>query len=96
VQVAVGLLDDHLDPQAALDRPRFYVEPGSPRSRVHLEDGVPAAVAEGLRARGHEVEAGIGGHERAMFGRGQIILRSEDGVLWAGSDPRADGCAMGF
>jgi len=32
---------------------------------------------------------------RALFGRGQIIVRDrESGVLWGGSDPRADGLAM--
>ena len=31
---------------------------------------------------------------RAMFGRGQIILRSQDGVLAGASDPRSDGCAL--
>jgi gamma-glutamyltranspeptidase/glutathione hydrolase len=38
----------------------------------------------------------VSGYSRAMFGRGQIIRREPDGVLWGGSDPRADGCAMGF
>ena len=34
---------------------------------------------------------------RALFGRGQIILRDPaTGVLCGGSDPRADGCAMGL
>jgi gamma-glutamyltranspeptidase/glutathione hydrolase len=43
---------------------------------------------------GHPVVP-ISGYERAVFGRGQIILRdAESGVLWGGSDPRADGCAM--
>jgi gamma-glutamyltranspeptidase/glutathione hydrolase len=37
----------------------------------------------------------ISSYGRAVFGRGQIILRDlESGVLWGGSDPRADGCAM--
>jgi gamma-glutamyltranspeptidase/glutathione hydrolase len=43
---------------------------------------------------GHPVEV-VSGYERAAFGRGQIILRdARSGVLWGGSDPRADGCAM--
>ena len=51
-------------------------------------------VAE-LAGMGHSVLT-LRGHERAAFGRGQIILRGEDGVLWGGSDPRADGCAMSY
>jgi gamma-glutamyltranspeptidase / glutathione hydrolase len=43
---------------------------------------------------GHPVTV-TSGHERAVFGRGQIILRDPaTGVLCGGSDPRADGCAM--
>ena len=30
------------------------------------------------------------------FGRGQIIRRHKDGVLWGGSDSRADGHAIGW
>jgi gamma-glutamyltranspeptidase/glutathione hydrolase len=97
VQVAVGLLDDALDPQAALDRPRFSLDvlPGM-AGTLHLEDGVPGQLAADLVARGHRAHAGVAGHGRAMFGRGQAIERRSDGVLLAGSDPRADGCAMGF
>jgi gamma-glutamyltranspeptidase/glutathione hydrolase len=96
VQVAVALLDDGEDPQDALDRPRFFVDPQGAHPAVHLEEGVPAATAAGLAARGHRVTGPVAGHSRAMFGRGQVILRDEAGVLRAGSDPRADGCAMGF
>ena len=97
VQVAVGLLVDALDPQAALDRPRFFADvcPGM-AGTLHLEDGVPRSLPDELAARGHRVAAGVSGHARAMFGRGQVIERRADGVLIAGSDPRADGCAMGF
>ena len=97
VQVAVGLLDDALDPQAALDRPRFCldVRPGM-AGTVQLEDGLPGQLVADLAARGHQVHSGVSGHGRAMFGRGQVIERRPDGVLVAGSDPRADGCAMGF
>jgi gamma-glutamyltranspeptidase/glutathione hydrolase len=43
---------------------------------------------------GHSVVE-ISDHSRAIFGRGQVILRDpERDVLWGGSDPRANGCAM--
>ncbi len=97
VQVAVALIDDALDPQAAVDRPRFYVDvlPGMDGG-VQLEEGITEAVVHGLADRGHGVRDRVSGHARGMFGRGQVIVREGDGVLWAGSDPRADGCAMGF
>jgi gamma-glutamyltranspeptidase/glutathione hydrolase len=95
-QVVVGLIDDDLQPQAALDRLRLCLEPAAANSRVHLEAGLPAALVEGLRQRGHPLAPDIAGYARALFGRGQIIRREPDGVLWGGSDPRADGCALGF
>jgi gamma-glutamyltranspeptidase/glutathione hydrolase len=94
LQVVVGLADDGLNPQAALDRPRFCITDGSTGGRVALEQGIPPQVMEALAEMGHPVEA-VRGHARAVFGRGQIILRDhESGVLCGGSDPRADGCAM--
>jgi gamma-glutamyltranspeptidase/glutathione hydrolase len=96
VQVAVGLIDDELDPQAALDRPRFRITPAAAGGAVALESGLPVELVEGLAALGHRLAAGVDGYDRGLFGRGQIIRREPDGVLWAGSDPRADGCAMGF
>ena len=94
LQVLVALLDDGLDPQAALDRPRFCIQEGQANGVVALEDGISMQVKQELAYMGHEVEM-VAGFERALFGRGQIILRdAESGVLWGGSDPRADGCAM--
>ena len=53
-------------------------------------------VIQKLKKMGHSVEE-ISGYGRSIFGRGQIILRDqESGVLWGGSDPRADGCAMSY
>jgi gamma-glutamyltranspeptidase/glutathione hydrolase len=75
--------------------PRFCITDGTAGGVVALEEGIPAETVADLTARGHEVLSNIGGYERALFGRGQIILRDpEVGVLTAGSDPRADGCAM--
>jgi gamma-glutamyltranspeptidase / glutathione hydrolase len=94
VQVISGLVDDGLDPQAALDRPRFCIEDGTARGRVALETGIAAQVLEQLREMGHPLYS-VSGQERSLFGRGQVILRDpQTGVLQGGSDPRADGCAM--
>jgi gamma-glutamyltranspeptidase/glutathione hydrolase len=94
LQVVVGLVDDHLDPQAALDRPRFCITAGAADSGVALEEGLPLAEMDALAAMGHPVTP-VSGYNRAVFGRGQIILHDPaSGILCAGSDPRADGCAM--
>jgi gamma-glutamyltranspeptidase/glutathione hydrolase len=94
LQVAMALVDDGASPQEALDRPRFFIEPEIDGGRVYLERGMPPSVAEGLRARGHDVVVDPDTHGRSMFGRGQVILRAADGSLVGGSDRRADGCAL--
>ncbi len=96
VQVVVGLVDDGLDPQAALDRPRFCLSEARPSGRVELEEGIPVPVMARLAQMGHSVVP-VAGYARSAFGRGQIILRDpESGVLIGGSDPRADGQAVGW
>ncbi len=87
VQFVSAVADDGLDPQAALDRPRFRVEADA----VCLE--------EGLWERADELErAGIRTRldgDTLSFGGGQAIL-VEDGVLVGGSDPRKDGYVAGL
>ncbi len=96
LQVVVGLLEDGLDPQAALDRPRFCIEQGEAGGGLSLEEGIPGGVISRLARMGHRVVV-RSGYERSIFGRGQVIARDPDsGVLWGGSDPRADGCALGL
>ncbi|MEW5872683.1 MAG: gamma-glutamyltransferase family protein [Chloroflexota bacterium] len=96
LQVVTTLVDDGLDPQAALDRPRFCIQDGTAGGAVALEEGIPVDVMSSLSEMGHTVEP-VSGLRRALFGRGQVILReAETGVLWGGSDPRADGCAMTY
>jgi len=96
VQMLSALVDHGLDPQSALDLPRFCIDVEESGGRVALEEGIPASVVSDLQRMGHPVQM-VSGFERSLFGRGQVILRDAGtGVLCAGSDPRADGCAMGL
>jgi gamma-glutamyltranspeptidase/glutathione hydrolase len=81
-------LDFGMDLQEALDVPRFLPQNGV----LTVERPIPEATRAGLRARGHTVvEADV------PCGGGQMIyIDAEAGVLQAGSDPRKDGCAMGY
>jgi gamma-glutamyltranspeptidase/glutathione hydrolase len=94
VQVLSALVDHGLDPQSALDLSRFCIDVEESGGRVALEEGIPVNVYSELEKMGHPVYT-VRGYDRSLFGRGQVILReAETGVLCAGSDPRADGCAM--
>lgn len=92
VQVFLALAQG-LNPQSALDLPRFCIEAGNPSDAVALEEGIPLKVMARLAEMGHPVRP-VSGWGRALFGRGQVILRDNGGTLTGGSDPRADGCAM--
>jgi len=96
VQLLGALLDDGLDPQTALDRLRFCLPAGKPGDVVALEQGFPESLRAELRAMGHRT-AFVRGWDRALFGRGQVILRDPaTGWLCGGSDARGDGLAFGF
>lgn len=93
VQVGLALMTDGIDPQSALDLPRFCLEDGTASDGIALEEGIPLSAMSALAEMGHPVRP-VSGWGRALFGRGQVILRDNGGILSAGSDPRADGCAM--
>jgi gamma-glutamyltranspeptidase/glutathione hydrolase len=90
LQMAVNTIDWGMNPQAALDAPRWQVTAGL---GVLLEYGVPRNVVDGLIQRGHQVTIENDG---GPFGKGQIIWRLENGSLVAGSEPRCDGSAVGW
>lgn len=100
VQVLLNMIAFKLNPQAALDAPRFCIGaegiPGDGNGRkVFLEDGIKAEVVDDLRKMGHDVRF-VTGYKRGVFGRGQLIrAHVEEGinVFSAGSDPRGDGAA---
>lgn len=96
MQVISAMIDDNLNPQEALNRPRWCLEAGTPDSALLLEDGYPLATMARLAEMGHPVRP-VTGASRGVFGDGQIIRRdAETGVLLGGSDPRKDGVAAGW
>lgn len=90
VQVACGLLDHGMNPQAILDAPRWQVVGGK---RVWVEPETDTGLVAALRRRGHRIEVVT---DRLEFGRGQVILKSADGVYVGGTEPRADGAVVGY
>jgi gamma-glutamyltranspeptidase/glutathione hydrolase len=86
-QVASRMLLSGQNPQAAIDAPRWRVE----GEEVWVEDALPEEAREGLMVRGHRLREGT----LLEFGAAQIIQRVENGYV-AGSEPRRDGCAIGF
>ena len=89
-QVVINMLDYGMNPQAALDAPRWQVEQDN---SVRLELETPRHIIEGLIARGHHV---VVEPEQGGFGRGQAIWRLPSGAYAAGSEARCDGAAVGW
>jgi gamma-glutamyltranspeptidase / glutathione hydrolase len=87
-QVMVNMTDYGMDVQEAIDAPRVFF--GGEQTVV--ERGIAAATVDGLRSRGHDVAAAP-----LPWGGGQAIqIDWQRGVLIGGSDPRKDGCALGY
>jgi gamma-glutamyltranspeptidase/glutathione hydrolase len=95
VQLVTGLVDDGLDPQALVDRPRWVVQvdaPGKPLGPVSIEaDGADSATVQALEERGHEVS--VVEPRTPLMGWAQVIRRLPDGTYEGGADPRADSVA---
>jgi len=96
VQILTNLIDYGLDPQEAIERPRFLLGPFYPEDTpdtVHLESRVPRTVASGLVRRGHAIRPAPD-----FFGRtGHAhVVSFRDGTLLGGADPRGDGVALGY
>jgi len=85
VQMVMNLLDFGLNPQAALDAPRWQ---WLGEMKVGIEQGASRDLANALARRGHEV---VIASDLTDYGRGQIILRDpRSGILCGGAEPRAD------
>ncbi len=104
LQALSNLVGLGMNPQQALDMPRFCLEVNAgggvgaqdPGGEVFLEEGFSFDEMAALRQKGHRVSP-VGGRARALFGGGQILMRDpERGVIIGGSDARKDGCAIGY
>ena len=85
MQVVMNTVDFGMNPQEALDAPRWQWVGGK---NIEVERAFPYAVTEQLVRMGHSVKVLP---ESTSMGRGQIIWRDEDGVLCGATEPRTDG-----
>ncbi len=94
-QVVLNLIDRGMDAQTAIDAPRVSMYEEPPNGRIYVEDTFGIEVLSALALLGHPVLPATGAMRTGVVGKGQVIVRDPDrGVLWGGSDPRADGCAV--
>ena len=88
VQIITNMLDYGMDVQEAIDCPRFFFE----GEQTVVEHATRPGTIEGLKARGHNVVMAP-----SPWGGAQTIkIDWQRGVLIAGSEPRKDGCAIGY
>ena len=85
MQVVMNTVDFHLNPQQALDAPRWQWMEGK---TIEVEHATGQHIVEALARRGHAMKWALG---TGGFGRGQIIWRQENGVLVGGTESRTDG-----
>jgi len=84
-----NLFEHGLDLQEAMDLPRLFPNVGGP---VDVESGVPAETVKILQAMGHKTASPT----KPIGGAQAIRIDWDEGVLTGGSEPRKDGCAIGY
>lgn len=84
LQVVMNYVDFHMDPQQALDAPRWQ---WNRDNTVTVEARFSPEMAMALQRRGHDVRADL---STPSFGRGQMIVRLDNGVLVGGTESRTD------
>jgi gamma-glutamyltranspeptidase/glutathione hydrolase len=100
LQILTNLIDFGMDPQAAVEAPRWWSFPGTDPATVdremelRVEAEMPEDTVRGLEALGHRV---VRRQPRVYDGKVQLIIRDpQRGVLMGASDPRGDGHAAGL
>jgi len=90
MQFLTRLFDYGMDVQEAQDMPRFFPDPFS--DVVEVEEPIDEAMRDALRKLGHNIQPA----QKPIGGSQAIWIDWDTGLLIAGSDPRKDGCAMGY
>ncbi|ESO87456.1 hypothetical protein LOTGIDRAFT_220165 [Lottia gigantea] len=106
IVVLLNMVEFGMNPQQAIDAPRFCVGGGYGCGNVvSLEEGIQEDTIRVLKDKGHNVEGPLVGYDRSLFGRGHVIAKgdwwrgdtsSRSDVWWGGCDPRTDSSAVGF
>ncbi len=84
LQVLSHMIDFHLNPQSALDMPRWQWVEGN---KIWIEESFDKKLKRQLIRRGHDIEIS---KQVGSFGRGQVILKLENGILVGGCESRTD------
>jgi gamma-glutamyltranspeptidase/glutathione hydrolase len=83
-----NVVDHGMDVQEAMDQPRSF----ACDETLQMEDNFSPEIYTGLEKRGHKLE-----HLSKPLGGSQCVwIDYNNGILTGGSDPRKDGCAIGY
>jgi gamma-glutamyltranspeptidase/glutathione hydrolase len=97
-QIIHDLVDLDIDPQSAVEAPRWSHMPGTPPrdklpEALRMEEGFDAATLDGLRQKGHKISV----VDRWSFGSAKVIVRDRENGCWlGGADPRRVAYALGY
>ncbi len=88
MRMVSNIVDYGMSPQESMDTPRSFAEAGE----LRLEDGYSEQTRADLEALGHNVKV----LDKPLGGAQAIWIDKENDVLHGASDPRKDGCAIGY
>jgi gamma-glutamyltranspeptidase / glutathione hydrolase len=97
-QIIHDLVDLQMDPQSAVEAPRWSHQPGTPPrdqlpEALRMEEGFDTATIEALKKKGHKVSV----VDRWSFGSAKVIVRDRENGCWlGGADPRRVAYALGY
>ena len=92
LQVVTQMVDWGRSPQEAIESPKWHVPPDG--AEIFVEDRLPLDTCYALRQRGHALT--VGGPWSGSCASQIVVLDPDTGALLGGSDPRADGLALGY